>query len=49
MRFMRLTSLLVACGAALALSGPPITRGEYPGFVVYFEHNKVIHTVVAPG
>jgi hypothetical protein len=97
MRFMRFTSLLVACGAALALSGPafadelqvpnpsasgntpasgmsmesveakygaparrvpavgggtaaqpPITRWEYPGFVVYFEHNKVVHTVVAP-
>ena len=27
---------------------PPITRWEYPGFVVYFEHNKVVHTVVAP-
>lgn len=26
---------------------PPITRWEYPGFVVYFEHNLVIHTVVA--
>lgn len=25
---------------------PPITRWEYPGFVVYFEHDKVIHTVV---
>ena len=28
---------------------PPITRWEYPGFVVYFEHNKVVHTVVTPG
>ncbi|MFO7306503.1 MAG: hypothetical protein C0P74_013380 [Gammaproteobacteria bacterium] len=25
---------------------PPITRWEYPGFVVYFEHNLVIHTVI---
>ena len=28
---------------------PPITRWEYPGFVVYFENNRVIHTVVTPG
>ena len=27
---------------------PPITRWEYPGFVVYFENNRVIHTVVTP-
>ena len=24
---------------------PPITRWEYPDFVVYFEHDKVIHAV----
>ena len=24
---------------------PPITRWEYPGFIVYFEHQHVIHTV----
>lgn len=24
---------------------PPITRWEYPGFVVYFEHQVVIHSV----
>jgi hypothetical protein len=24
---------------------PPITRWEYPGFVVYFENDKVIHSV----
>lgn len=24
---------------------PPITRWEYPGFVVYFEHHLVIHSV----
>jgi hypothetical protein len=28
---------------------PPITRWEYPGFTVYFENNRVIHTVVTPG
>jgi hypothetical protein len=25
---------------------PPITRWEYPGFVVYFEHSHVIHSVI---
>lgn len=28
-----------------AVGQPPITRWEYPGFVVYFEHDKVIHAV----
>jgi hypothetical protein len=28
-----------------AVGEPPITRWEYPGFVVYFEHQRVIHTV----
>jgi hypothetical protein len=28
-----------------AIGEPPITRWEYPGFVVYFEHNLVIHSV----
>jgi hypothetical protein len=28
---------------------PPITRWEYPGFVVYFENSLVVHTVVTPG
>ena len=28
-----------------AIGEPPITRWEYPGFVVYFEHNLVIHAV----
>ena len=28
---------------------PPITRWEYPGFVVYFENSLVIHTVATPG
>jgi outer membrane protein assembly factor BamE (lipoprotein component of BamABCDE complex) len=26
---------------------PPISRWDYPGFVVYFERNHVIHSVVA--
>lgn len=29
-----------------AVGEPPITRWEYPGFVVYFEHRIVLHTVV---
>jgi hypothetical protein len=28
-----------------AIGEPPITRWEYPGFVVYFEHNLVLHSV----
>lgn len=31
-----------------AVGEPPISRWEYPGFVVYFERNLVIHSVVAP-
>ena len=30
-----------------AVGRPPISRWEYPGFVVYFEANHVIHSVVA--
>ncbi len=25
---------------------PPITRWEYPGFIVYFEYQYVIHSVI---
>jgi len=28
-----------------AVGNPPISRWEYPGFIVYFEHDHVIHTV----
>lgn len=28
-----------------AVGDPPITRWEYAGFVVFFEHDKVIHAV----
>lgn len=27
---------------------PPITRWDYPGFVVFFEYDKVIHAVRKP-
>lgn len=29
-----------------AVGQPPITRWEYPGFVVYFEQHTVLHTVI---
>ena len=28
-----------------AVGSPPISRWEYPGFVVFFEHDHVVHTV----
>jgi hypothetical protein len=31
-----------------AVGEPPITRWEYPGFVVFFEHQLVVHSVVVP-
>jgi hypothetical protein len=30
-----------------AVGKPPISRWEYPGFIVYFEVDHVIHSVVA--
>jgi hypothetical protein len=30
-----------------AVGKPPISRWEYPGFVVYFDRDFVIHSVVA--
>jgi hypothetical protein len=29
-----------------AIGEPPISRWEYPGFTVFFEHQHVIHSVV---
>jgi hypothetical protein len=29
-----------------AVGQPPITRWEYPGYVVFFENNIVLHTVI---
>lgn len=31
---------------AAAVGQPPITRWDYPGFSVYFENDRVLHTVV---
>jgi hypothetical protein len=28
---------------------PPITRWDYPGFSVFFEHDRVIHAVAVGG
>ncbi|MGO9934054.1 MAG: hypothetical protein ACLPV8_19880 [Steroidobacteraceae bacterium] len=30
-----------------AVGNPPISRWEYPGFIVYFDRDHVIHSVVA--
>jgi hypothetical protein len=30
-----------------AVGRPPISRWEYPGFIVYFESTHVIHSVVS--
>jgi hypothetical protein len=30
-----------------AVGNPPISRWEYPGFIVYFEADRVIHSVVS--
>jgi hypothetical protein len=29
-----------------AVGSPPISRWEYPGFIVFFEYEHVVHTVV---
>jgi len=39
-RFGQPTSRVAAVGE------PPITRWEYPGFIVYFEHDLVLHAAV---
>lgn len=31
-----------------AVGQPPISRWDYHGFTVYFENDRVIHTVVGP-
>lgn len=29
-----------------AIGAPPITRWDYPGFSVFFEHDRVLHSVL---
>jgi outer membrane protein assembly factor BamE (lipoprotein component of BamABCDE complex) len=56
-RGMTMTQVAAKFGAPVtkvpAVGKPPISRWEYPGFVVYFEADHVIHSVVpsaaAPG
>ena len=31
-----------------AVGEPPISRWVYPGFIVYFEYNHVVHAVLTP-
>ncbi len=31
---------------AAAIGEPPISRWEYPGFIVYFEYQHVVHAAV---
>jgi hypothetical protein len=38
------TRRVPAVGGA-STAQPPIARWEYPGFVVYFENDRVVHTV----
>ncbi|MFT5390697.1 MAG: hypothetical protein ACI8PT_000884 [Gammaproteobacteria bacterium] len=33
-------------GRVAPVGEPPISRWTYPKFIVYFEHDRVIHTVV---
>jgi hypothetical protein len=48
-RGMTMERVEAAFGAPRSRSAPvgdpPISRWEYPGFVVFFEHSKVIHAV----
>jgi hypothetical protein len=51
-RGARMTAVEAALGAPderhAAVGNPPITRWDYPGFVVFFEHDRVIHAVRLP-
>lgn len=49
-RGMRMTTVEARFGAPqnrhAAVGVPPITRWDYPGYAVFFEHDRVIHAVV---
>ncbi len=49
-RGMTMTQVAAKFGAPAtkipAVGKPPISRWEYPGFIVYFEADRVIHSVV---
>jgi hypothetical protein len=46
---MRMTTVEARFGAPqnrhAAVGAPPITRWDYPGYAVFFEHDRVIHAV----
>ncbi len=48
-RGTRMTAVEAALGAPserhAAVGNPPITRWDYPDFVVFFENDRVIHAV----
>jgi hypothetical protein len=48
-RGQRMQAVEVAFGAPSqrypAVGNPPISRWDYPGFVVYFENDRVVHAV----
>jgi hypothetical protein len=50
-RGMTMNEVMTKFGAPVskvpAVGSPPISRWEYAGFVVYFERDHVIHSVVA--
>ena len=50
-RGMTMTEVTHKFGAPVskvpAVGNPPISRWDYPGFVVYFERDHVIHSVIA--
>lgn len=52
-RGMSMTAVENAYGAPLEkrppVGDPPITRWIYPGFEVFFEYDRVIHSVVTDG
>jgi hypothetical protein len=49
-RGMRMSTVESRFGAPqnrhAAVGEPPITRWDYPGYAVFFEHDRVIHTVI---
>jgi hypothetical protein len=52
-RGITMTQVEAKFGAPLtkhdAVGAPPITRWDYPGFAVFFEHDRVIHAVTTSG
>lgn len=49
-RGMRMNAVEARYGAPAtrypAVGQPPITRWDYPGFVIYFENDLVLHAVI---